>query len=399
MQYRQFGQSDFKVSALGMGGIRLPKHPFIPQALNVSKCIKLYRHAIDNGVNYIDTGWPYHLGQSEWVIGKALRDGYREKVHIVTKLPMFFIRRESEFDFYFNSSLKRLQTDHLDTYMFHALNKNSFERLKKLKFMDKILKAKDEGKIRNIGFSFHDTLPVFREIVDFFDWDSVMIQHNYMDTGLQAGTEGLEYAASKGMAVVIMEPLKGGQLANPPQEAKNVMEASGITRTPPDWALQYLWNLPGVSVVVSGMGTSTMINENCASANKSGINLLTDKELNVIDQLVDIYRQNIIVPCTDCKYCLPCPFGVNIPLHFHTINHKNIEKRLFYKYFAWRSYHALKRNKKHLNKSKTNGHASLCTECGVCIPKCPQGINIPVELKKTLEVLDKRKNIEDVFAK
>lgn len=398
MQYRSFGSTGLKVSALGMGGIRLPKHPFLPQALNISKCIRLYRHAVDNGVNYIDTGWPYHLGQSERVIGKALRDGYRERVHLVTKLPMFFISREAEFDFYLNSSMKRLQTDYLDTYMFHALSKNTFERLKKLNFLDKMKKARDEGKIKYIGFSFHDTLPVFKEIVDYFDWDSVMIQHNYMDTALQAGSEGLEYAAAKGMAVVIMEPIKGGQLANPPQEAKDVMATSGIRRSPVDWALQYLWNLPGVSIVVSGMGDMNMINENCASADRSGVGSLSQNELKVIDQLVGIYRKNICVPCTDCKYCMPCPFGVNIPLHFATVNHQAIENRFYYRFFVRRSYWSLSRKKNHLNKSKTNGHASLCTECGVCIPKCPQSIQIPTELKKTLEVLDKRKNIGDIFS-
>lgn len=397
MQYRSFGKTDFHVSALGLGTMRLPRSRFIPQKVNVQQSIKLMRHAIDSGINYFDTAWPYHLGQSEKIIGKALQDGYREKVHLVSKLPMFLISRESEFDFYLHSSLKRLQTDHLDTYLFHAFSKNTFERMKKLNLLDKMKKARDEGKIKNIGFSFHDTLPVFKEIVDYFDWDVVQIQYNYMDTALQAGREGLEYAAAKNMAIVIMEPLKGGQLANPPQEAKDVMNASGIKRTPVDWALQYLWDRPEVSCVISGMGDMRMINENCASAENSGIGSLSKEELKVIDRLVEIYRKNILVPCTDCKYCMPCPFGVNIPLHFATVNHQTIERRFYYKLFVLRSYKALVKNKKLLNKSKTNGHASLCTECGACLPKCPQSIQIPTELKKTLEVLDKRKNIEDVF--
>jgi len=397
MQYRSFGSTGFNVSALGLGTMRLPLSRFIPQKVNVQQSIRLMRHSIDSGINYFDTAWPYHLRQSERIVGKALQDGYREKVHLTTKLPMFLITRESEFDFYLNSSLKALQTDHVDTYLFHALSKNTFERLKKLKLLDKMKRARDEGKIKYIGFSFHDTLPVFREIVDYFDWDVVQIQFNYMDTALQAGREGLEYAASKNMAIVIMEPLKGGQLANPPKEAMDVMNASGIQRTPVDWALQYLWNRPEVSCVISGMGNMNMVNENCESAKRSGVNSLSDKEMAVIDQLVEIYRKNILVPCTDCKYCMPCPFGVNIPLHFATLNHQTIERRFYYKFFVRRSYNALVRNNKRLNKSKTNGHASLCTQCGACIPKCPQGINIPVELKKVVEVLDKKKNIEDVF--
>jgi len=206
------------------------------------------------------------------------------------------------------------------------MNKTGLEKLKKYHLIDKMIKAKKDGKIKYIGFSFHDTLPVFKEIVDFYHWDVVQIQYNYMDTAIQATTEGLRYAAEKGMAIVIMEPLKGGKLANPPVEVLDIIEKSKIKRTSVDWALQYLWNLPEVSVVLSGMGNLQMLNENCDSADRSGVGSLNEEDLRVIDTLTKIYRKKILIPCTSCKYCLPCPSGVNIPQNFAILNNVALEK-------------------------------------------------------------------------
>lgn len=391
MQYREFGSTGLKMSALGLGCMRLPTVKFIPQKVDTKKAIKLIRSAIDMGVNYIDTAYLYHFGGSEKVLGIALQDGYREKVHLVTKLFMPMVRKEEDFDRFLNLQLERLKTDHVDTYLFHMLNKEYFEKLKKLKLIDKMLQAKSEGKIKYIGFSFHDTLPVFKEIVDFYDWDMVQIQYNYMDTAIQATTEGMKYAASKNMAVVIMEPVKGGQLANPPQEAKAVMAKSKVTRTAVDWALQYLWDLPEVSVVLSGMGSMKMLEENCNSADNSGINTLSIDDHATIDELVKIYRKNIIVPCTACQYCMNCPYGVNIPQNFALLNNVSMEKSLLMKWLLKRSYRKLAKKPGKLNHDKTNGYATLCTQCGACVPKCPQGINIPEELKKVDAALGSRK--------
>ena len=316
MKYRKFGSTGFKVSALGLGCMRFPTKKFIPLQVDIPQSIRLIKSAVDKGINYIDTAWVYHFGASEKIVGTALQDGYRKKVHLVTKSPLFLVNKADDFDKFLNKQLKKLQTGNIDTYLFHAMNKSGLEKLKKHNLIDKMIEAKKEGKIKYIGFSFHDTLPVFKEIVDFYHWDVVQIQYNYMDTTIQATTEGLKYAAGKGMAMVIMEPLKGGKLANPPAEVLDVIRKSKIKRTPVDWALQYLWNLPEISVVLSGMGNLQMLNENCDSADRSGVGFLNEGDLSVIDILTKIYRKKILVPCTSCKYCLPCPSGVNIPQNF-----------------------------------------------------------------------------------
>jgi len=397
MKYRKLGSTGFKVSALGLGCMRLPTKKIMPLQVNSTQSIRLIKSAVDKGINYIDTAWVYHFGASEKVVGIALKNGYREKIHLVTKSPLFLVNKTEDFDKFLNKQLRRLQTDHLDTYLFHAMNKSSLEKIKKYHLIDKMLQAKKNGKIKYIGFSFHDTLPVFKEIVDYYDWDIVQIQYNYMDTAIQATTEGLKYAAGKGMAVVIMEPLKGGKLANPPAEALKIIKKSRTKRSPVDWAFQYLWNLPEVSVVLSGMGSVKMLNENCDSADKSGIGSLNEEDLAVIETLTQIYRKNILVPCTSCKYCLPCPSGVNIPQNFAIINNIALENSKLRRWLYKRDYKKMANHSKKLNKDKSNGNASLCINCGICLEKCPQNINIPVELKKINAIFKKGEKINDIY--
>ena len=397
MKYRKFGSTGFKVSALGLGCMRFPTKKLMPLQVNTAKSIKLIKSAVDKGINYIDTAWVYHLGASEKIVGSALQDGYRKNVHLVTKSPLFLVNKAEDFDKFLNKQLKKLQTDYIDTYLFHSMNKSGLEKLKKYNLIDKMIEAKKDGKIKYIGFSFHDTLPVFKEIVDFYHWDVVQIQYNYMDTAIQATTEGLKYAAGKGMAVVIMEPLKGGKLANPPAEAWEVMERSKIERSPVDWALQYLWNLPEVSVVLSGMGNLQMLNENCDSADRSGVSSLHEEDLNIIDDLTKIYRKKILVPCTSCKYCLPCPSGVNIPQNFAILNNVALEKSKLRRWLSKRDYKKMANSPKKLDQEKSNGNASLCINCGICLEKCPQEINIPDELKNVHLILKKGKKISDIY--
>ncbi len=397
MKYRKFASTGFKVSALGLGCMRLPTKKLMPLQADMPKSVKLIKSAVDKGINYIDTAWVYHFGASEKIVGIALQDGYREKVHLVTKSPLFLVNKAEDFDKFLNKQLIKLQTDYLDTYLFHSMNKSGLEKLKKYNLIDKMIDAKKKGKIKYIGFSFHDTLPVFKEIVDFYHWDVVQIQYNYMDTAIQATTEGLKYAAGKGMAVVIMEPLKGGKLANPPAEAWEVMERSKIQRSPVDWALQYLWDLPEVSVVLSGMGNLQMLNENCDSADRSGVNSLHEEDLSIIDDLIKIYRKKILVSCTSCKYCLPCPSGVNIPQNFAILNNVALEKSNVRKWLHKRDYNKMANSTKKLNKTKSNGNASLCINCGICLEKCPQEINIPDELKNVHLILKKGKKISDIY--
>lgn len=397
MKYRKFGSTGFKVSALGLGCMRFPTKKLMPLQADMPKSIKLIKSAVDKGINYIDTAWVYHLGASEKIVGSALQDGYRKNVHLVTKSPLFLVNKVEDFDKFLNKQLKKLQTDYIDTYLFHAMNKSGLEKLKKYNLIDKMIDAKKDGKIKYIGFSFHDTLPVFKEIVDFYHWDVVQIQYNYMDTAIQATTEGLKYAAGKGMAVVIMEPLKGGKLANPPAEAWEVMERSKIKRSPVDWALQYLWNLPEASVVLSGMSNLKMLNENCDSADRSGVSSLHEEDLNIIDDLIKIYRKKILVPCTSCKYCLPCPSGVNIPQNFAILNNIALEKSKLRRWLSKRDYKKMANSPEKLDKAKSNGNASLCINCGICLEKCPQEINIPNELKNVHLILKKRKKISNIY--
>ncbi|HUI91278.1 MAG TPA: aldo/keto reductase [Chitinivibrionales bacterium] len=386
MKYRKMGSLPWQVSALGFGCMRLPSRGFL-RGVDEKKAVEIIRLGIDKGINYLDTAWVYHLGQSEKVIGLALKDGYREKVRIATKLPMILMREADAFERYLNQQLERLQIGCIDVYLLHGLNQGNFAKVKRMNLMDKMEKAREEGKIKHIGFSFHDTLPVFREIIDYYPWDMTQVQYNYMDATVQASDEGLKYAHAKGIAVVVMEPLKGGQLSRPPQEALDVMKAAPVQRTPVDWALQYVWNRPEVACLLSGMGTRKMVEENCASADASGAGTLSAAEIRVVEQLAAIYRKNIAVPCTACGYCMPCPSGVDIPQNFALLNNKTGAATADFqgKVRQWlltRNYRKLAKSKKDLPKKNNRGGAALCTRCNACIPKCPQKIMIPDELEK-----------------
>jgi predicted aldo/keto reductase-like oxidoreductase len=392
MKYRKMGSLPWVVSALGFGCMRLPTKGLLHR-VNEKYTIEILRHGIDLGINYVDTAWMYHLGNSERVLGLALKDGYREKVKLATKLPMVMVRSEDAFEKYLDRQLSRLATDHIDLYLFHMLNQANLAKVKKFGFIEKMEKARDQGKILHVGFSFHDTLPVFREIIDHYPWDMTQIQYNYMDTAIQATTEGLQYAHKKGIAVVIMEPLKGGQLVTPPDEARLVISHAPMQRTPVDWALQFLWNRPEVACVLSGMNSRRMLEENCASADASGVGSLSAEENQTIEELAEIYRKKILVPCTACRYCMPCPSGVDIPQNFALLNNKTFGStgKFASRIVQWlitRNYRRLAKNEKELTKRNNRGRASLCTRCNACIPKCPQNIKIPDELTKVKAVFE-----------
>jgi predicted aldo/keto reductase-like oxidoreductase/predicted transcriptional regulator YdeE len=395
MKYRKMGSLDWEVSALGFGCMRLPtKKENGNEVIDEEEAIKMIRYAIDMGVNYLDTAFPYHNQTSEIVVGKALQDGYREKVKLVTKLPMWMFTQKEDFDKYLNTQLEKLQTDHVDIYLFHGLNKQTFQLIEKFKLIEKMEEARAEGKIIHIGFSFHDSYDVFKEIIDYYNWDATQIQWNFVDHNTQATTKGLEYAANKGIAVIVMEPIKGGKLANPTKEIEEIIEAAPVKRTAANWALQYVWNHPGVSVVLSGMSTFDQVKENIESAEQSGINILSQEELKIISDMATRYRKKSIIPCTYCEYCQPCPSRVNIPLNFRLLNEliwvdSTEQMRAKYKYLAIKD--------EDLNAMENNGAASLCTECGECLEKCPQMIDIPSELKKVHSVLGENKELSEVF--
>ncbi len=337
----------------------------------------MLRYAIYHGVNYVDTAWPYHEGDLEFATGEILKDGYREKVKLVTKLPISEVHKTEDFDRLLNTQLNKLQTEYLDIYLVHGIDKNRWYKARDLNIMEEAEKAKADGRIKYIGFSFHGGADGFREIIDSYDWDVVQIQYNLMDDNNQATRNGLEYAATKGIPVVIMEPLRGGKLAEMNKENQTIFSKSSIQRTPADWALQYIWNHPAVAVVLSGMSTMQQFKENIESADRSGINSLSEDEIRIINELKILYEKKTKVPCTQCKYCMPCPNGVDIPGCFGVYND------IYWKGEVddWNKFFYTEFSKP--NKTGTwigYGPAELCTKCNICVEKCPQNIIIPDRL-------------------
>lgn len=362
MQYRKFGQLDWQVSALGFGAMRLPVNGDDKGDIYENEAIKMIRYAIDNGVNYIDTAWPYHDGNSELVVGKALRDGYREKVKLATKLPSWLIEKQEDMDMYLDKQLEKLQTDCIDFYLLHTLKRKHWKNYKEKDVFSWIEKVINEGKIKHIGFSFHDDYKLFTEIIDAYDWDFCQIQYNYLDTEFQAGRKGLKYAADKGIGVVIMEPLRGGKLAvSPPKEVQKIWEESEIDRAPADRALQWLWNQPEVSVVLSGMSTFKQVKENINSACNSEIGSISEKELKLYEKAQEKLRGP--VECTGCAYCMPCPTDVDIPHNFSLYNEAYI-------------YDQPEKKQEEYMKMKKEARASSCISCGHCESVCPQNLEI-----------------------
>ncbi len=382
MQYRTFGKLGWQASALGFGCMRLPTVDRKPLSGNIDEkeSIKMIRYAIDRGVNYVDTAYPYHEKNSEIVTGKALKDGYREKVKLATKSPVWFIKKPEDFDRYLNEQLEKLQTDYIDFYLFHGLDKKNWDNVVlRLNLLERAESALRDGKIGHIGFSFHDRYEVFQEIIDGYNgWTFCQIQYNYMDTEHQAGTKGLQYAASKGLAVVIMEPLLGGRLANPPSTVLDVFKGHR-EKTPADWALQWVWNQPEVSLLLSGMSTMRQVEENILSANMSGIGSMGAEELTVIQQAREKYRDMTLIPCTKCGYCLPCPNGVNIP--------RNI--KLFNDGFTYGDVETSRGI--YANFMAAANRAGSCIQCKICEEKCPQKISISEWMPKAHAVLGEGK--------
>jgi len=376
MQYRSFGKLDWKPSALGFGAMRLPTTDKDPANIDEEHATKMIRTAIDAGVNYVDTAWPYHKEQSEPLVGRALQDGYRDKVKLATKMPSWLIKEPADFDKHLDIQLERLQTDRIDFYLLHALNKTYWPNLRDLGVFEWAEKAVAAGRIGHLGFSFHDELALFKEIVDAYDWTFCQIMYNYMDTRFQAGEEGLKYAAARDLAVVIMEPLRGGSLTQAaPQAVADLWASSPVQRSQADWALQWLWNQPEVSLLLSGMSELKHVQENLESASNSGIGTLTPEEVNLVERVSEAYRTLCPIPCTDCKYCMPCPSGVNIP-------------RIFSIYNDYKMYGDEAMAKQRYNQfMSAENRADNCVECGKCEAACPQQIEIIDWLKKVHEFL------------
>jgi hypothetical protein len=383
MQYRKFGpvdatrQTGWDISALGFGTMRLPIMDDDLGRIDEPKATRMIRHAIDAGVNYIDTAYPYHQGASEIFLGRALQDGYRDRIQLATKMPYWLVEQPSDFDRYLNEQLDRLQTDSIDVYLLHAMVRKGWEKIRDLGVRKWADRALADRRIRHIGFSFHDDYELFTEIVDAYDrWSMCQIQYNYMDVDYQAGTKGLKYAAGKGLAVVIMEPLRGGLLAKipPPDPVARLWAAARRERTPADWALQWLWHQPEVSCVLSGMSTMQHVVENLSSADASGVGSLDASELILVAEVRKAYQALRPIACTGCRYCMPCPQGVAISEIFAAFNDAAM-------------YDGVDQARRIYRWLREDREATSCVACGTCQDRCPQGLEIVEWLNTAQQML------------
>jgi hypothetical protein len=379
MQFRSFGKLDWKVSALGFGCMRFPTSDGDRLGPNIleAESIRMVRHAIDNGVNYLDTAYPYHSGQSEVLVGKALKDGYRDKVKLATKLPVWMVESPADFDRLLDEQLKKLQTSYIDFYLLHALSRSRWRDIVlKHDLLRRAEAALKDGRIRYLGFSFHDGYESFEEIVNGSDlWSFCQIQYNYMDTENQAGTRGLKLAASKGLAVVVMEPLMGGRLAEPPRDVMQALESCAVRRSAAEWALQWIWDQPEVSVVLSGMSDISQVEENLRIADRSRIGSFSPAEQAAIAEAKKRYSARIAIPCSKCNYCMPCPNGLNIPANFEFFNYAHLYDNVADARFRYQVF---------LTEEQ---RASACTDCGTCEELCPQKIAISDWMPKVAALL------------
>ena len=374
MKYRKnrYGED---ISVLGYGCMRFTSSV---RGIDIDKAEKELMAAYQNGVNYFDTAYIY--SGSEAALGEILeRNGIRDKVNIATKLPQYLISNRPALDKYFNEELKRLRTDYVDYYLMHHMTAmNQWDKLISLGITDWIKEKKDSGKIRNIGFSYHGNTEDFLSILNAYNWDFCQIQYNYVDEHTQAGRTGLRAAAEKGIPVIIMEPLRGGKLVNLlPDKAKKLISSQRSGYTPAEYGLRWLWDQPEVTCVLSGMNSLEMVEENCRIASEAEAGCLSEEDIKVIDEIKAIIKETELVGCTACRYCMPCPRGVDIPGLFRCYNMTALEGKR-----AARFDYA-----QNIGMKKEPAFASQCTGCGKCEQHCPQSIPIREKIKEADKVL------------
>lgn len=362
MQYRKDRKGN-DISQLGFGCMRFERKG---GSIDYEAAKKQVLHAIENGVNYFDTAYVYP--GSEECIGRIFEEtGTRDKVYIATKLPQYIMRSEAAINKTFAEELTRLRTDYVDYYLMHMFTDYAeWENLQKLGIEKWIEDRKAEGKIKNIGFSYHGDTDMFLKLLDAYDWDFCQIQYNYIDETSQAGRLGLEAAAQKGIPVIIMEPLRGGKLVNIPEQAKNLLENHEKKYTPAELALRWLWNQEGVTCVLSGMNSMEMVEENIRIASQASPNSLSAEDLELVDKVKKIIKEKEKVGCTGCRYCMPCPKGVDIPSIFHHYNLMAIDKKSSARFEFVQN----------MGLRKEPGFASQCINCGKCEQHCPQHLKI-----------------------
>jgi uncharacterized protein len=378
MLYRRLNKTGIDLSILGFGCMRLPIVDHKPAMIDYPKATQMLHYAIDHGVNYVDTAYFYHAnifgqrGESEPFVGEALSGVWRKKVHLATKMPLLHLSQKEQMESFLTEQLKRLRTNYLDFYLLHGLSGEVWDRMKNLGVREFLDKKIAEGKLRFPAFSFHGQVEDFVRICDEYDWTFAQIQYNYMDTDFQAGYKGLKYASDKGIGIVVMEPLKGGKLAqNIPSEMMSIFNVSTIKRSPAEWALRFVWNEAGVSSVLSGMHSMEQVVENIRVADEGIQNSLGKEELLMFDKLRNTMGSRIKADCTSCRYCMPCASGVDIPDVLAALNNA----------IVWNDP-----NPWLTGYIRINGKAAKCTDCKECEGACPQGLPISTLMKEAVSL-------------
>ncbi len=372
MQYVPFGKHGFDVSRLGMGCMRLPTMQQDGKTvIDREAAISLIRRGIDGGITYVDTAYPYHDGESEIVTGLALKDGYRERVKLATKLPIWLVKEEKDMNRLLDEQLRKLDVPYVDFYLLHAMNKDRLELMRSLNYRQFLNDALADGRIRHAAFSFHDGKEVFLELLQDYDkWGMAQIQFNYLDDDKQATEEGLRAAGKAGIPLVIMEPLRGGALANPPADVKQLMDSYEVKRSAVEWAFAYVADYAEVATVLSGMSSQQQLDENLAIFDHLTVGGLTDADKALIRELKKTYLARVPIGCTGCRYCVPCPNDVFIPSVFHSYNESAMLGQ------EWKHSWGY-------NNLVQDGHdASKCVGCGACEAQCPQSLPIIELLSK-----------------
>jgi predicted aldo/keto reductase-like oxidoreductase len=386
MLYRPLGRTGEQVSILGFGAMRLPVIDGRRECIDVPRAMEMLDYALDHGVNYVDTAFPYHgagfnetPGNSESFVGEALARGHRDAVLVATKMPHWLVNSREDMDRILAGQLERLRTDRVDCYLLHGMSAEPWEKLTKLGVLDFMEKAKTDGRIRFAGFSYHDDPPAFAPIVDAYEWDFCQIQYNFLDVDFQAGAAGLAYAAERGLGVIVMEPLKGGRLAPPlPESIRGHWEAYPTKRPPVEWALRFVWDHPGVSLLLSGMSTMEHVVDNVEFASRGEAGSLTEADRDLINEVRQAYQARTVVDCTGCRYCAPCPQGIDIPAVLSAVNNASLfddptAERIGYNLAV---------------ELKITARASECTECAQCEEACPQHLEVRKELANAVRMFE-----------
>lgn len=371
MRYRNIPKLGIKVSAFGLGCMRFPMKTTEDGKTEVDYPLaeSIIHRAVDGGVNYLDTAFVYSNGQNEDVVGRALQGGYREKVYLATKLPTWQCEKTQDMYDLFEKQLKALRTDHIDFYLIHSLSADKWDKMKEIGVREFLDELKAKKLIRYACFSFHDSYEAFEHILNDYDWDMCQIQFNILDVNNQAGLKGLKLAGSKNIPVVIMEGLLGGKLASVPDTVQAVYDSYSEKRSAAEWAFRWLCNFDEVATVLSGVTDINMTEDNLRIFDRVYAGCMSDEELQIIDKAREEYQKRLKIGCTGCRYCMPCPQGVDIPGIFS----------------IWNDSYKFNRQEegKHRYASLSEANrASMCVGCGACQSVCPQNLSIPEKLRE-----------------